>query len=92
MLLRMIGGCEIRSDGVDSRSCWYFEQADLDLDSSQVAFAGPRIKLAESFFNLEVDCVPFPTVFSTLPPLNLKLSSANSCSLEESVICRLGKS
>ena len=41
---------------------------------------------------------PFPTVFSTcfenfLPfSLNLKLSSANSFSLEESKICHLGKS
>ena len=40
---------------------------------------------------------PFPTVFSThlenIPPVssNLKLSSANSFSLEESEICRLGK-
>ena len=40
---------------------------------------------------------PFPTVFSTclknFPPYssNLKLSSANSFSFEESKICRLGK-
>ena len=55
--------------------------------------------LYKSFDNTEgkEEIAPFPTVFSTLlenfPPFssNSKLLSANSFSMEESKICRLGK-